>query len=176
MHLVLRFPTKLLDEFVSNLLVSSLWFLSDDLVHANWKILETFGIFCFFYFFAFCRGLKGLKVVLLLLLYWVLFLLKFLLFTEQTLIFLEFQSSSNWLDMLFVIVSAVKILLIKMKIVCVLAWRVERKEEHWCFWWAIEWWVHMFNCCWHQIWLVRWLIVKLLVFMKVLMDKTLSLS
>jgi len=53
-----------------------------------------------------------------------LFLFEFFLLAEQTLIFLEFQSSSNWLDMLFVIVSAVKILLIKMKIVGVLAWGV----------------------------------------------------
>jgi len=63
-----------------------------------------------------------------------LFLFEFFLLAEQTLIFLEFQSSSNWLDMLFVIVSTIKILLIKMKIVCVLARRVERKEEHRCFW------------------------------------------
>lgn len=152
------FSAQLLDQWVGNLLVRCLGFLSDDFVHTYREILETFEIFAFLDFFWFGRSLRGLKVPLFLFLDRVFLVFVFLLFTEQTLIFLEFKSSSDGLDLIFGKVPGECILLIEMKIISVLSGWVEWEEEHWGLGGAIERGMNLLDGRGHEIGLVGGLI------------------
>lgn len=158
-NLWVRFETELLNEGVSHFFVGSLRLLSYYLIDANRKIFQTFGVFLFLYFFTLWRWWVRLKVPLFLFLNRQLFLFKFLFFTKQTCIVLEFESSSDWLYMLFGNFTELSILGIELKIIGVLTWGVEGKKEHRCFWTAIKRTGHLLHACPHLVWLVRWFVV-----------------
>jgi hypothetical protein len=175
-HLFFRSFVELLNQRICHLFVGGLRLFCYDLINSNRKVFQTLGIFCFFDFFTFWGWVRRFIYPWLLFLYWSLLLFAFLFLTEQTCIFLEFKSSSNRLNMVLRIFSAVVVLTVKLKIVCVLTGRVERKKEHWCFRRAIKWGMEMLDRRRNEIGLVCGLIVYLLVLMKVMVKQTFSFA
>lgn len=105
-----------------------------------------------------------------------LFFFELLLFAEETGILFKFKSAADGLDMVLANFVEGSVEGVELEVVCVLAGRVEREEEHGGLGAAIEWRMDGFVGRGHQVRLVGRLVVQLLVLSKRVLEHILFFS